>query len=348
VELNRNKEPLVSVIIVNWNGLRFLDDCLSSIESQTWKKLEVIIVDNGSTDGSAERIRVWTERIPNARAIMLPRNAGFCEANNIAFAEARGEWIALLNNDAVAEPAWIEELVRHTDREHRIGMIGSKILFAEPREVIDKAGHLIYWDGQNCGRGTGEKDIGQYDREEDILWPDGCAALFHRDVFEETAGFDASFFAFGDDADLGMRARLLGWKARYVPAAVVHHRHSATAGAYSPFKIMLVERNRILLAIKNFPLLLLLSNPYWSIRRFVWHAYGASTRRGSAGRFVSTQGWLGLLFVLLRSYSSAVRMLPATLRKRWKIQRTKRISTRDVYDLLRRFQIDVRQLALRG
>jgi len=147
-------------------------------------------------------------------------------------------------------------------------MLGSKILFIEPENVIDKAGHLIYWDGQNRGRGTMEMDAGQYDRSEETLWPDACAALYHRRVFEETGGFDESFFAFGDDADLGMRARLLGWKAWYVPEAVVHHRHSATAGAYSPLKVMLVERNRILLAIKNFALPLLIANPYWSIRRF--------------------------------------------------------------------------------
>jgi GT2 family glycosyltransferase len=342
---NQSGKPLISIIIVNWNGMSFLESCLTSLEHQTWEKREFVIVDNGSNDGSAEFIRAWTERVPDARAVFLSGNAGFCEANNLAFAEARGEWIALLNNDAIAEPDWLTELARHGDRKRRIGMLGSKILFLEPRGVIDKAGHLIYWDGQNRGRGTMEKDVGQFDRKEEILWPDGCAALFHREVIEETGGFDKSFFAFGDDADLGMRARLLGWKALYIPTAVVHHRHSATAGPYSPLKVMLVERNRLLLAIKNFPLLLLLANPYWSARRIVWHARAASRYQGAAGRFVAAHGWIQALLTLGRSYASAAGLLPAALRMRRKIQRTKKLSNREVMDLLRRFQIDVRQLA---
>lgn len=339
--------PLISIIVVNWNGIKFLDDCLHSLENQTWKNREFILVDNGSNDGSSERIRAWADCVPNTQTIFLSRNSGFCEANNLAFTKARGEWIALLNNDAVAEPNWLEELARYGDPARQIGMLGGKILFADPEGVIDKAGHLIYWDGQNRGRGTMEKDVGQYDKDEEILWPDACAALYHRRIFEETGGFDETFFAFGDDADLGMRARFLGWKAWYVPSAVVHHRHSATAGAYSPLKIMLVERNRLLLAIKNFPLALLLSNPYWSFRRFVWHAYAASKRQGAAGQFVTAQGWFRLLPILGWAYISAVRILPSALRKRRIIQRTRRLSNREVSDLLHRFQIDLRQLTLR-
>lgn len=338
---------MVSVIVANWNGIAFLSDCLTSLENQTWPNREFILVDNGSTDGSAELIRAWTERVPGAQGIFLTRNSGFCEANNLGFGRSRGEWIALLNSDARAEPDWIEQLVLRGDLKKRIGMLGSKILFAEPEGVIDKAGHLIYWDGQNRGRGTMESDAGQYDREEEILWPDACAALYHRRLFEETSGFDESFFAFGDDADLGMRARLLGWKAWYVPQAVVHHRHSATIGAYSPWKVMLVERNRLLLAIKNFPLPLLIMNPYWSLRRFTWVAYAASRRRGAAGRLVSSQGWAKSLLTFARAYVSAAGILPSAVRKRWTIQRTKHLTNREVIELLRRFQIDLRQLTLR-
>lgn len=340
-------DPLVSVVVVNWNGMKFLEECLGSLEKQTWKNREFILVDNGSSDGSAKYIRAWTERVPNAQGIFLSRNSGFCEANNLAFSKARGEWIALLNSDACAEPDWIEQLLRYGDPAHRIGMLGSKILFVEPSGVIDKAGHLIYWDGQNRGRGTMERDNGQYDQDEEILWPDACAAIYHRRIFEETGGFDESFFAFGDDADLGMRARLLGWKAWYVPSALVHHRHSATIGAYSPWKIMLVERNRLLLAVKNFSLPLLLQNPYWSIRRFIWHAYAASKGKGSAGQFVSAQGWTRSMLIFVWAHLSAAGILPSALKKRWRIQRTKRLSKKEFMDLLRRFQIDLRQLTLR-
>jgi GT2 family glycosyltransferase len=342
-----NEPSLVSVIVVNWNGAAFLPDCLSSLEAQTWKNLEFIIIDNGSTDGSVQFIRSWSARLPNAQAIFLSRNSGFCEGNNIGFAKARGEWIALLNNDAVAEPNWVEELVQHGDPENGIGMLGGKILLAEPGNIIDKAGHLIYWDGQNRGRGTMEVDTGQYERDEEILWPDACAALYHRRLFEETDGFDESFFAFGDDADLGMRARLLGWKAWYVPQAVVHHRHSATAGAYSPLKVMLVERNRLLLAVKSFPLPLLLSNPYWSVRRLIWHAYAASKGKGASGRLVASQGWRRTLLIMGWAHLSALKKMPGALRKRWIIRRNRRLSNSQITALLRRFQIDLRQLTQR-
>jgi GT2 family glycosyltransferase len=237
--------------------------------------------------------------------------------------------------------------MNYADPGERIGMVGSKILFQHPANVIDKAGHLIYWDGQNRGRGTMEPDVGQYDQPEEILWPDACAAIYHRSIFEETGGFDNSFFAFGDDADLGMRARLLGWKAWYAPKAVVKHRHSASFGAYSPLKVMLVERNRLLLAVKNFPWTLLLQNPFWTMRRLSWNAYSLLTKQGAAARFVEANGAWRAFLNIVWSYASAARLLPGAWKNRRTIQRTRRISTREVMHLVERFQIDVRELTLR-
>jgi GT2 family glycosyltransferase len=339
--------PLVSVIVVNWNGRALLDACFEALERQTFQNKEFILVDNGSTDGSREILARWAERLPKAQAVLLPTNTGFCKGNNIAFAHAHGEWIALLNTDAVVEPDWLSELVRYGDLDQHIGMLASKILLQEPRNVIDKAGHLIYWDGQNRGRGSQTTDVGQFDRPEETLWPDACAALYHRRVFEETGGFDEEFFAFGDDADLGMRARLLGWKAWYVPSAVVHHRHSASFGVYSPLKVMLVERNRVLLAVKSFPWRLLVQNPFWTSRRFLWNAFGLLKREGAASRFLETNGWRRTMLSLLRSYLGALKLLPGTLRKRQVIQRTRRLSNNETLALLRRFQIDIRELTLR-
>ena len=338
---------LISVIVVNWNGLGLLDECFESLAAQTWQNKEFILVDNGSTDGSRDLLVSWAARLPNAQTILLPTNTGFCTGNNVAFARAKGEWIALFNSDAVAEPNWLEELMRYGDASKRIGMLASKILFQSPPNVIDKVGHLIYWDGQNRGRGTMETDNGQYDKPEEIIWPDACAAMYHRKVFEETGGFDETFFAFGDDADLGMRARLLGWNAWYVPTAVVHHRHSASFGVYSPLKVMLVERNRVLLAVKNFPWPLLVQSPFWTLRRFWWNAYAVINRKGSAARFVESHGWRQTIFNLLWSYLSAVKLLPGALKRRRVIQRTRRLSNSEMTGLLRRFQIDVRELTSR-
>src|SRR5712692_7239176 len=135
---NRTADPLISIIVVNWNGLEFLDECFESLERQTWKNREFVLVDNGSIDGSRELLARWAERLPNAQAILLPNNTGFCGGNNIGFSKARGEWIALLNSDAVAEPAWLEELMRYADESSRIGMLASKILFRNPPGIIDK------------------------------------------------------------------------------------------------------------------------------------------------------------------------------------------------------------------
>jgi GT2 family glycosyltransferase len=339
--------PLISVIVVNWNGRHLLNACLESLERQTCPNTEFILVDNGSTDGSPALLTEWATRLSRAECVLLPTNTGFCKGNNIAFSRARGEWIALLNTDAVAEPNWLAELVRYGKPHQRIGMLASKILLQSPSNVIDKVGHLIYWDGQNRGRGTMLPDIGQYETPEETLWPDACAALYHRKVFEETGGFDETFFAFGDDADLGMRARLLGWKAWYVPSAVVHHQHSASFGAYSPLKVMLVERNRVLLAVKNFPWFLILQSPFWTVRRLLWNAYGLLKRTGSASRFLEAHGWRQTTLSLLRSYWSALKLLPEALRKRHVIQKTRRLSNSETLALLRRFQIDVRELTLR-
>src|SRR4029079_18130339 len=100
-------QPLISVIVVNWNGLRLLDDCFRSLANQTWKNIEFILVDNGSTHGSRDLLGLWAERWPNAQTIVLSYNSGFCKANNLAFAKAKGDWIALFNSDAVAEPDWL-------------------------------------------------------------------------------------------------------------------------------------------------------------------------------------------------------------------------------------------------
>src|SRR6478735_9095428 len=119
----RTVQPLISVIVVNWNGLAFLDECFESLSKQTWGNKEFILVDNGSSDGSRELLVSWSQRLPRAQTILLPTNTGFCKANNLAFAEARGEWIALFNSDAVAEPNWLEELVRYGAASKRVGML---------------------------------------------------------------------------------------------------------------------------------------------------------------------------------------------------------------------------------
>jgi GT2 family glycosyltransferase len=212
--------PLVSVVVVNWNGQDVIAGCLRSLATQNFANFEVIVVDNGSTDGSIALLE--SSSLP-IRLIRNTENKGFCGANNQGIDLARGKFVALLNNDAEADPGWLAALVDAIGRAdgQPCGMVASKILLFDNRKRIDKVGHLIYPDGQNRGRGSGEIDAGQYDELGETLWPDGCAALYSADMLRQIGGFDEDFFAYADDAELGLRGRIAGWRAVYAPKAVV-------------------------------------------------------------------------------------------------------------------------------
>lgn len=333
---------LVSVVVVNYGRAELLRACLKSLLAQTWPRLEILVVDNGSQDHSLDVVFSFANR--GVRLLPLTENRGFAAAVNQGVRRARGELVALLNNDAVASPEWIEQLVSGVGASPDVGMCASKILF-HGSDVIDKAGHLIFPDGQNRGRGTGERDRGQYDVTQEVLAADGCAALYRKEVLEQAGGFDERFFAYAEDADLGLRARRLGWRCLYVPEAVVHHHHSSTLGPYSPRKIYWVERNRLWLALKNFPLPLLLLNPLFSGYRLVWNLSAALLRRGAAGNFRSGNSLWVLLRVQVRAYRDALAGAGPMLRARRRIRSTRKIGDLEFYRHLFRFRISAYRLA---
>ncbi|MBZ5535437.1 MAG: glycosyltransferase family 2 protein [Acidobacteriia bacterium] len=337
-------EKSVTVIVVNWNSRDLLRECLFSLRRQTYRNFHVIVVDNGSIDGSLEMLE--NEFAGFAYLIKNSRNHGFCRAVNQAILASRSDYVALLNNDAEAQPTWLEEMAAVVERAEDIGMCASKILKHDQPDVIDKVGHLIYLDGQNRGRGTGQADRGQFDQEEETLFPDGCAALYRRAVFDAVGLFDEDFFAYGDDAELGLRARLGGWRAIYSPRAVVYHRHSQTLGAYSPEKIFYVERNRVWLAVKLFPLPILLLNPYYAGLRFVVGMMGSVLRKGPAGSFAREYSILRLIWTLLRANLSALVRVPRMWKKRVEVKRRQKISNDELRRLLFQFRIGLKELAL--
>jgi GT2 family glycosyltransferase len=332
----------VSVVVVNWERRELLRACLRSLEEQTVRDMEVVVVDNGSHDGSAEMVE---REFPRARLIRNKENRGFCAANNQGIAAARGRYIALLNNDAEADPKWLEALLGAFGTGPDVGMAASKILVWENRSTIDKAGHLIYPDGQNRGRGTGEVDRGQYDQVEETAWPDGCAAMYRKDMLDGLGGFDEDFFAYADDAELGLRARLAGWRCLYIPSAVVYHHLGSTLGRYSAERLILIERNRIWLAAKLFPWPSLLLTPFYFVLRTAAGAYGAAQGRGEAGRFAGQRSFWLLIQCLIRANVAALGGLPRILAKRREVARIRRLSSREIRALLRRFRIRLRDLA---
>lgn len=337
------------VVVVNWNRRELLRACLNSLAKQTHPSYEVFVVDNGSSDGSAELVEQMSAAYPVPLTLLRNReNKGFCAANNQGFAGAQAEFIALLNNDAEAEPGWLAALEHAMGQGEYIGMTASKILVWEDPQRIDKCGHLIYPDGQNRGRGSGELDQGQFDAVEEVLWPDGCAAMYRRAMLDEIGGFDEDFFAYADDAELGLRALWAGWKCLYTPHAVVRHHRGATLGLGSARRLSLIERNRVLLAVKLFPLNLLWKNgAYWTARMTAG-LWAALRNRGDVRHYQGPSGKLTAALGLARGTLSAVPLIPTMLRKRRALKPLRRLTPVQMRSLLLAYRIPLRELLEKG
>lgn len=314
---NTDGGPSVSAVTVNWNGGDGLLACLASLHSQSWPPDEIFVVDNASVDGSLEAA---IERFPGLRVIRHVANLGFGAGVNRGVAEATGDWIALLNNDAVADPEWVSEMLAVATADPDIGMVACKIYLDRNRGVIDKVGHRIAIDGQNFGRGHGSFDDGHYDELKEVAWADGCAGLWRRSTFRQVGGIDEEFFAYADDADLGIRFRLAGCRCGLAPGAIVEHRHSQSLGAYSARKLYLVERNRIWLATKYFPWALLVLNPVlWAWRAGLTLAAG---KRGQGSwAQVANVHRSSVIAAILRAQLAGWLGAPRQLRKRAQLDR---------------------------
>jgi len=240
--------PLISIIIVNYNGLHFLEPCLSSILNQTFKKFEIVFVENGSSDDSAGFVR---EHYPSVKIVKTGKNLGFAGGINAGIRIAQGEFILTLNNDTIVDPHFLEELQKPFLQDPRMGMCGSKMVLPDGR--INSTALCISRSGAAWDRGMGEPDHGQYDVAEEIFGPSAGAALYRRPMLDEIGLFDEDFFLFFEDVDLAFRARLAGWKCMYVPTARVVHIRGGTANPGSDSAVYYGNRNTIWYVVKNFP-----------------------------------------------------------------------------------------------
>jgi len=335
--------PLISTIILNWNGKEYLCPCLQSVKGQTYPNTEIILVDNASTDGSVEYVK---NLFPDLRLLVNHKNRGYGAGNNRGIEEAKGRYIFVLNSDTEVENGCVEALWNCIETDQKIGVTTPKILLYDRRDTIDAAGLTVYPDGLSIGRGRLEPQE-KYSRREEVFFGSGCASLFRREMLEEIGLFDAHFFAYAEDTDLGWRARLRGWKAYYVPEAVVYHHHSKTFGTYSPLKAFLVERNRIWVAWKNFPFPMLCLWPFYTLWRYFYQGLGTVVGRGASGRFGREFSRLSLISILIKAYLSAMRGLPDILGKRKKIQNRKKISYHECYGLFKKYGIKAREIAFK-
>jgi len=334
---------LISVVVLNWNGCQVLDNCLKSLYDQTYQPLEIIVVDNASTDGSVEVVR---QEFQNVKLIVNEKNLGFGAGNNIGIQASRGRYIMMLNNDTRLDPKCVEELKRSIEKDKSYGACASKILLESEPDIIDGVGIVVCPDGLSFGRGRLEKRE-RYDEEEEIFFASDCACLYRREMLDDIGLYDEDFFAYADETDMGWRARLAGWKCICSPKGIVYHLHSISSGGrVSAFKAFLVERNRIWVALKNFPISLIILGQFYTLWRYVFQAYGALRGKGAAGQFTSNFSKAELVKILLRAYLSAGRKLPLMLKKRKMIQQKKRITNLEVFRLIRRFGISAREIAL--
>jgi GT2 family glycosyltransferase len=306
-------------------------------------------VDNGSTDGSDVLLASLQEEPgPPLRVIANGTNRGFAAGNNQGIVASTSPVLALLNNDTAVEPDWLAALLAVMDGDGAIGCCASKILSYQDRTILDNVGHVVFADGLTRGRGRLQADRGPFARPEEVFCISGCAALLRRRMLADIGLFDEDFFAYCEDADLGFRARLRGWRCVYVPEAVVYHKFSATSAPFSAFKALQVERNRAWLALKNLPWPLLLASLFFTFARYWWQGVGALTGRGASGRFVGDGvGSRGALAtILLRAYWQALGGLPRVLRQRRAIQSRRTASTREVWSWLRRYGVGAKEIAL--
>lgn len=242
--------PRASVIIPTWNGRGLLAACLEALAAQSEHDFEMVVVDNGSSDGTAEWLRLHH---PQVTLIANASNAGFARAVNQGIRAAAGEYLAILNNDTEPESEWLASLLAAAGAGPRVGMVASKMLFADRPQMINSAGICVDLAGIAWDRLGGAPDAPGETERLAIFGPCGGAALYRRAMLDEIGLFDESFFAYLEDVDLAWRARAAGWGCLYAPRARVLHRHSATSIEGSPFKRYQLGRNKVWLIAKNYP-----------------------------------------------------------------------------------------------
>lgn len=295
----------VSVIIVNWNGERFLEQCLRALMTQTVRPYEVVLLDNFSSDSSLQIVRQFT----SVKVVSLDQNVGFAKGNNLAIAAASADtdWIALINPDAYAEPRWLEALLASSASHPDYDVFGSKLLIESDPALLDGIGDAYHMSGRVWRTGHGAKDGAVSGEECEIFSPCAAAAMYRYEVLLEAGGFDEDYFCYVEDVDLGFRLRLAGYRCLYVPQSIAHHVGSGTTGGqHSDFSVYYGHRNLVWTFVKNMPgllfWLLLPMHLLLNIFSVIW-----LTLRGQGG-------------VALRAKRDALLGLPKMWSKRHRIQ----------------------------
>lgn len=261
---------MISIVIPNYNGNKYLKECLDSVYAQSFKDFEMIIIDNASTDGSYE----WLEAYLDIQFKRLDQNYGFSRAVNEGIYLAKGEYVLLLNNDTIMAPNFLEEILKDMQAHPKAFAVCSKMIQYHHPDLIDDAGDEYSLMGWTRKRGDNES-VTRYTKSENVFSSCAGAALYRKAVFEEIGYFDETFFAYMEDVDISYRARIYGYENRYCASAQIHHIGSATSGSrYNAFKVRLAAQNNIYVPYKNMPLVqLILNGPFLLMGYFIKYIF---------------------------------------------------------------------------
>lgn len=324
--------PRVSVIIPTYNGRAFLDDCLRSLQAQSWRDAEIVVVDNASTDGTTGVIHA---AYPEVRVVSLPTNRGFAGGTNAGAAAARGEWLVFLNNDTVVEPDWLEQLMAVGQADPSLGVCSSKIRLMHDRARLDSVGSYLTRCGFLRHVGLLSLDRGQHDDVTDIFSPKGVAFAIRRVLFQEVGGFDDRYFAYFEESDLFWRIWLRGYSVGWAPRAIVYHKVGGTALGFShAFVDHHSFKNRIRTILKNAEGRTL----RWMLPLHVACCLGLALLSALQPRRWGS-GW-----AIVRAISWNIRHWPDTWRARQIVQRGRRVSDATLFPRILR-PVPIREFA---
>lgn len=324
---------MVTVIVVTLNNLNLLRNCLRSLHTQDYAAMEIVVVDNGSDDDIAGMV---SEEFPRVCMIRLNKNYGFAGGNNRGIEIAQGEYVALINNDAVASPTWLSSLVETAESDPKIGAVASIIIDGNCPEVLDSCGVGIAIDGMSRQAMRG-KPVPELTQPKKVLLFSGCACLLRMQAIKAVGLFDEHFFAYCEDTDLGLRMRRAGWEIVVAPNAYVEHYYSLTGGKFSLQKVYWVERNHFWVAIKNFPWFLLLIVPLFTAIRYLVQGYSISKGLGELNKYTENNNIAAIASIYFKAYVNMFEKLPAMFSKRRAFQKKHCISNIDMFCLIWKF-----------
>ena len=332
------KRTEIGVVIVSLNGKEHLKRLMPSLLSQSHHPLEIVIVDNGSDDGTVEWIA--NNHPTTVHILAFPYNLGFARPNNLGISyllkDPHIKYIACINNDTMLPDDFFSRLVSFAkNHDGSIGALQTKIVSFDHPNIIDSAGITIDPGMSAINDGQEEPDKGQFEHPKEIFGATASAVLYTREALETVFKnhgefFDADYFAYQDDVDLAFRLRLLGFSAWYVPGRPVLHVHSATGKSHSPFKSYHIHRNTLYTIVKDLPGILMWIGIFYFIKKYAFLIGSLKKKQGPSYELSQKISIPGMMTIVLKAWFIFFRHMPTLMAKRRRIQKTKKTSINNV------------------